>query len=90
VTDQPPLKLLVAYDRARNEYSIAAHNQTPEEAEGYVAQWAPHLRPDCSFIVLAQTRRHRTESAQECRACRDTVARSAHLEPPPKFTRRKE
>jgi hypothetical protein len=90
VTDKQPLKLVVAYDRNRNEYSIAAHNRTPEEAEGHVAQWSPHLRPDCTFIVLAQARRHRTEEAKDCRACRETVVRSAHLEPQPKFTRRKE
>ena len=89
MTDKPQLKLVVAYDRNRNEYSIAAHNRTPEEADGHVAQWSPHLRPDCSFIVLDQGRRHRTEEAQDCRACRETVARSAHLEPQPKFRREK-
>jgi len=88
VTERESLKLVVAYDRNRNEYSITAHNQTAEEADGFVAQWSPHLRPDCSFIVLAQTKRHRTQEAQDCRACRETVARSAHLEPQPKFTRR--
>jgi len=90
VTDKQLLKLIVAYDRNRNEYSIVAHNRTPEEAEGHGAQWTPHLRPGCSFIVLAQTRRHRTEQAQDCRACRETVASSAHLEPQPKFVRRSE
>jgi hypothetical protein len=90
VTDKPQLKLVVAYDRNRNEYSISAHNRTPEEADGLVAEWSPHLRPDCSFIVLVQTRRHRTEEAKECRACRETVTRSAHLEPQPKFVRRSE
>jgi hypothetical protein len=89
VTDkQPQLKLVVAYDRNRNEYSIAAHNRTPEEADAHVEQWTPHLRPDCTFMVLAQSRRHQTEEVEDCRACRDTVARSAHLEPQPKFIRR--
>jgi len=90
VTDKEQLKLVVAYDRNRNEYSIPAHNQSSEEADGYVAKWSQHLRPDCSFIVLAQTKRHRTEEAQDCRACRETVARTAHLEPQPKFIRRSE
>jgi hypothetical protein len=90
VTDKLHLKLVVAYDRNRNEFSIPAHNQTPEEAEGYVATWTHHLRPDCSFIVLDQTRRHRTEEAKDCRACRETVTRSAHLEPQPKFVKRSE
>ena len=90
MTDKQPLKLVVAYDHNRNEYSIVAHNRTPDEAEGHVAQWSSHLRPDCSFLVLAQTRRHQTEEAKDCRACRETVARSAHLEPQPKFIRRSE
>ena len=90
MTDQQQLKLVVAYDRNRNEYSIAAHNRTPEEAEGHVTQWSPHLRQDCMFMVLAQTRRHRTEEPQDCRACRETVTRSANLEPQPKFIRRSE
>lgn len=85
MTEQQHLKLVISYDRNRNEYTIGAHNQTPEEADGYVAQWSPHLRPDCTFIVLVQTRRHRTEDAHHCRACRETVARSAHLEPQPRF-----
>jgi hypothetical protein len=90
VTNQQPLKMVVSYDRNRNEYSIAAHNQTSEEAESHLAKWSTHLRPDCSFIVLSQARRHRTEEAQDCRACREAVARSAHLEPQPKFIRRSE
>jgi hypothetical protein len=90
VTDQQPLKLVVAYDRNRNEYSIAAHNRTPEEAEEHVAQWSPHLHSGCAFLVFAQARRHRTEEPKDCRACRETVTRSAQLEPQPKFIRRSE
>jgi hypothetical protein len=90
VTDQQPLKLVVAYDRNPNEYSIVAHNRTPEEAEEHVAQWSPHLRPGCTFMVFAQARRHRTEEPTDCRACREIVARSAQFEPQPKFIRRSE
>jgi hypothetical protein len=90
VTDKQQLKLVVTYDRSRNQYFIEAHNQTPDQADSYVAELTPHLRPDCSFIVLNQTRRHRTEEARDCRACRETVTRSAHLEPQPKFVRRSE
>jgi hypothetical protein len=90
VTDKQQLKLVVLYDRNRNEYFLDAHNQTPNQADSHVAELTPHLRPDCSYIVLVQTRRHRTEEAQDCRACRETVARSAHLEPQPKFKRRNE
>ena len=90
MTDKLQLKLVVTYDRNRNEYSIAAHNRTSEEADAVVAEWSHHLRPDCSFIVLVQIRRHRTEEAKDCRACRETVARSAHLQPQPKFVRTSE
>lgn len=82
------LKLVVAYDRNRNEYSLVTHNQQPEEAERLIEQRTHRLRSDCSFIVLAQAMRHRTDEVQDCRACRETVARSAHLEPQPKFKRR--
>lgn len=86
MTEQP-LKLLVAYDR--NEYSIAARNLTKDEAEAHVGRWTPHLRPDCSFIVLDQMKAHR-RNAGDCRSCRRIVARSAHLQPKPKFIRRPE
>ena len=90
MSEQQPMKLIVAYDRDRNEYSIAAHNQQAEEADRFLEKWSPHLRPESSFIVLAQAGRHETEDSQRCRACRDTVARSANLQPKPKFKRRKE
>ena len=90
MNNQQPLKLVVAYDRNRNEYSLVAHNQTPEEAQSYLDQWSRHLREGNSFIVLDQTKRHVTEKAQSCRACRETVVRAAHLEPQPTFRRRDE
>jgi predicted kinase len=90
VTEKESLQLIVAYDKNRNEYSLVAHNQTPEEAESYLDQWSRHLREGHSFVVLDQTKWHATERAQSCRACRDTVARSADLEPQAKFVRRKE
>lgn len=90
MTEKESLKLIVAYDSNRNEYSLVAHNQTAEEAQSFLDQWTRHRREGNSFIVLDQTKRHATEKAQSCRACRDTVARSSHLEPQPKFIRRKE
>ncbi len=90
MTAQPPLKLVVIYDRNRNEYSIAKHNQRPDEASQFVAQWDPHLIPGCSLISLDQPQHHRTAEAKDCRACRMIVASSAHLEPRPKFRRRSE
>jgi hypothetical protein len=90
VTEKQTFKLVVGYDRNRNEYSLVAHNQTPDEAKTFLDQWTRHLRPDSSFIVLDQAMRHMTDDAQRCRACRETVVRSAHLEPQPKFKRRNE
>jgi hypothetical protein len=87
VTEKQKLRLIVAYDRNQNEYSLVAHNQSPDDADQFLGKWSPHLRESCSFIVLAQVKRHRTEEAQECKACRETVVRSAHLQPQPKFKR---
>ena len=90
MTEQESLKLIVAYDRNGNEYSLAAHNQTPEEVRTFLDQWTRHLREGNSFVVLDQIKRHATEKAQSCRACRNTAARSAELQPQAKFVRRHE
>ena len=83
------LKLIVAYNQNQNEYSLAGHNQTAEEVQSFVDQWLPHLREGHSFVVLDQVKRHATEEAQACRACRNTVTRSERFQPQPKFIRRK-
>ncbi len=88
MTETEELKLIVAYDRSRNECAVVKHNQTQQEVDGFLEQWSRHLRPDSSFLVLAQAQRHGTEDALKCRACRDTVMRSAHIEPKPNFKRR--
>ncbi len=85
MTQSERLKLILSYDRTRNEYSLVAHNQSAEAADAHVAQYTPHLRDGCSFIVLVQGRPHRTAAAHACRACRETVARSTHLQPQPKL-----
>lgn len=90
MTEQQSLKLIVAYNQNQNEYSLVAHNQTAEEVQSFLDQWTPHLREGNSFVVLDQTKRHATEKAQACRACRNTVTRSARFQPEPKFKRRKE
>jgi len=87
VTEQS-LKLIVAYNQNQNEYSLVAHNQTAEEVQSFLGQWTPHLREGHSFIVLDQTKRHATEEAQRCRACRDTATRSDRFQLQPKFVRR--
>lgn len=83
-----PLKLIVIYDANRNEYSVSAHNQNAEDAKRFADRWNPHLIPGCSLIALDQPRRHQTADPHSCQACRDIVARSAHLSPNPKFKRR--
>lgn len=90
MTDQQRPKLIVAYNQSDNEYSLVAHNQSPEEIQTFLDQWSRHLREGHSFVVLDQVRRHATEQAQACRACRDTVTRSGRFQPQPKFIRRKE
>jgi hypothetical protein len=82
------LKLLIAYDAAKNEYSVSAHNLALEEAERFIQEWNPHLLPGCSLLAVTQKKQHRTTNAQDCRTCRETVARSADIEPKPKFVRR--
>ena len=89
MTEQQAVKLIVAYNQNQNEYSLVAHNQTAEEVQSFLDQWSPHLREGHSFVVLDQTKRHATEEAQACRACRDTATRSGRLQPEPKFVRRK-
>ncbi len=88
MTEEPKLKLVVAYDRNRNEYSTVEHNPTAEEVQHFLNQWTRHLREGNSFIVLDQKHRHVTEKAQSCRACRVMAARSGRLEPQAKFVRR--
>jgi len=88
VTEQQPPKLVVAYNRNRDEYSLVSHNQTAEEVQNFLSEWTRHLREGNSFIVLDQTRQHMTEKAQSCRACRELAARSAELQPKAKFVRR--
>ena len=83
------LKLVVLYEADHNEYSISAHNQSAEDAQRIVDQWQPTRLAGVSPIVLDQSRRHQTQDAERCRACRDTVARSAHISPTPTLKRRK-
>lgn len=90
MTEKQKLKLIVACDRNQNEYSLVAHNQSPDEVERYLEKWSHHLREGCSFIVIGQAKPHRTEDAQDCKACRKAVARSSHLQPQPKFKRSSE
>jgi hypothetical protein len=88
VKEKEHLKLVALYDANRNEYFILWHNQSAEEAETFVAKWQPYYKPGFSTIVLDQTNRHCTQNSEDCRTCRDIVARSANINPKPKFKRR--
>ena len=86
---QERLKLVALYDANHNEYSISAHNVEVNQAQEMVDRWNPHLIAGCSLILLDQTSRHSITDARSCRTCRRIVARSAKLNPKPKFVRRK-
>lgn len=88
MSDERLYKLVVSYDRNRNEYSLVTHNQTSEEVESFLDQWSRHLREGISFIVLDQTRYHQTEKARSCRACRNIAAHSDRFEPQATLVRR--
>jgi len=87
LTDEQ-LKLVILYHAAENWYSPSAHNQTPAEAQAFIDQWGPHLKPGFSFLLLDQRKRHRAADPNDCRTCRDIVRTSSGLEPKPKFKRR--
>ena len=87
MNEKENLKLVASYDANRNQYFIARHNQAADEAEQFVARWQPHYKPGCSLIVLDQKNRHRTQKPENCRTCREIVARSANINPKPKFKR---
>ncbi len=82
------LRLVVLYDANANEYSISAHNRTPEDAEQFIREWNPHLKPGYSLIPLEQRKAHKATDPQQCETCRDIVRRSSGLQPLPKFVRR--
>ena len=90
MSNEDKLKLILLYHRTENEYSILAHNQSADEAQQFTERWNPHLVEGSSLMLLDQSRGHGASDAQDCRACRETVARTAHLEPQPKYRRREE
>jgi hypothetical protein len=83
------LRLVIVHDAGNNEYCVSAHNITPEEADALIQEWNQHLVEGCRMLDIAQPKPHRAPTAQECRACRDTVARSSGFDHKPKFKRRK-
>lgn len=84
------LQLLIVYDSQKNEYTISDHNLEEQQATDLIGQWQPHLRSGCSFIALAQKRKHKSSDAQTCRACRDQIKESSGLQPVPRFKKKQE
>ena len=82
-----PLMLVVLYHEAANLYSIAAHNQTPVEAEKLIQDRTQHLNNGDSLRMIAQRVRHNAK-VSDCRTCRIEVRWSPGLIPSPRFTRR--
>jgi hypothetical protein len=87
MTDEP-LKLLLLYHRAANEYRLMSHNQIPDEARKFISEWDEQLALGTTPIALDETRRHATNDVQKCRLCTLTARHSSHLEPQPRFQRR--
>ncbi len=83
------LQLIVLYTANANEYSLASHNQAPEQTERFIQELKPHLIPGSSLLTFDQKKAHKTVDAESCVACREIVRRTSGLEPLPKFRRRK-
>ena len=86
--DSDSLRIVILYDAANNQYQLSAHNVIPDEAEKLIQEWDPQLVQGRSLLSINQSKHHRTQSPDQCRACRETVARASGLTPPPRFTRR--
>lgn len=83
------LHIVIVYHAAENTYVVSAHNQPPDKAKAFIDDFNLETQPGSQLITIEQRRAHKTEDAQTCRACRETVERSSGLQPLPKFTRRK-
>jgi len=79
------LKIAICYHPEKNQYSVLFHNLTAEKA-AEVETGRSDVLP---VLIVEQRKRHSTEDAQNCRACREDVKRSSGLTPNPKFKRRK-
>lgn len=88
MSDDTKLQLVIIYSASENTYSLSEHNQLPDKATALVEDFNPHMKPGYKLMTLDQHKAHKTEDAQNCRACRETVQRSSGLQPLPKFVRR--
>jgi hypothetical protein len=85
VNDAAQLKIAICYHAEKNQYSVLFHNLTGEQA-AEVEKGRSDVLP---VLIVEQQKRHSTEDAQNCRACRNDVKRSSGLNSTPKFKRRK-
>ena len=85
MNDAAQLKIAICYYADKNQYSVLFHNLTAEKA----AEVEKGRCDDLPVLIVEQRKRHSTEDAQNCRACREDVKRSSGLNPTPKFKRRK-
>ena len=82
-----PLRIVILYDAANNQYKVSAHNLTPDEANRLTQECKPPLALGRSLLTIGQSQRHQAQNPDQCRACRETVARTSGLNPQPKFRR---
>ncbi len=81
------LQTVILYDGEKNQYTVAKHNLTPDDASLEVS--ATSDSASSKALAWDQKTRHRTENPQDCGACRGDVRRQSSLNPTPKFKRRK-
>lgn len=75
MNDKPRLQLVVLYNARDREYSVLAHNLTPEQAAEEVAR---SRRDGFPAFAVDQRHRHPAADAEDCRACSNDVTRSFH------------
>jgi hypothetical protein len=89
--DKPEkLHLIISHNVSENTYTVSEHNQIHDQAKSLIEEFNQQPTTGSTLIMLEQRKAHKTEAAQACRTCRETVQRSSGLEPLPKFTRRME
>ena len=79
---------MIIYSATENTYALSEHNQPADQAKSLVEDFNPHMKPGYTLIAFEQHKAHKTEDAQQCRACRDTIRQKSGLQPIPKFVRR--
>jgi hypothetical protein len=66
------LKIVVSYDDQRKKFKPVFHNLNADAAENEVRKLESEK---IRARILVQSRHHRGQRAEECRACRDAAAK---------------